>query len=102
MKIVLLILLTGAALVDVVPTSVAEAAEKDERGPRILLVRPVITRSDDNADPAIAKTYEKQIQFVYQQAGVTIVWLPSVYLESTAARDGSIRPDQVVKLDHFS
>ena len=69
-----------------------------ERDVRYLIIQPIAVRGDDGTDAAEVRLYEKEIARVYRQAGIEIVWLPQVFLDSTESRDGELSPDEIVKL----
>ena len=77
-------------------TSSADAAENEATA--YLVVRPVICRSDDGKEPAVMRVDRERVGAVYAQAGIQLIWSEPVFFDNASARDGSIGPDQVVKM----
>lgn len=93
---VLLALLIAAVLTS--PSSLGKDSDTAPKGPACLLIEPVICRSSAGKEPAVSRIDRKAIESVYAQAQIQIAWLQPRYLDHSAARDGTVNVDDVVKI----
>ena len=62
-----------------------------------VLVQPIVLRDDDGKDPAHFRISEPLVDRVYSTAGIDFHFLEARYFDHTAARDGTINLDTIVK-----
>lgn len=61
---------------------------------RYVTVQPVQVANDDGSDPAPLAFYGPEAAKIYEQAGVTLFFLPAVQINNTALRDAGVQEIQ--------
>ena len=72
-------------------------AQAESSQPYVLTVQPIVVRGDDGLAPASMAIPEALVDRAYLKAGVDFYFLEPLYYDNTAARDGLINLDEIVK-----
>ena len=65
---------------------------------KVVIVQPIITKSDSGDNPAKMKLSSSLINKTYSKADLSFHFLEPIYLNNTEARDGKINLDSIVEI----
>ena len=65
---------------------------------KVVIVQPIITKSDSGDNPAKIKISLSLINKAYSKADLSFHFLEPIYLNNTEARDGKINLDSIVQI----
>jgi len=68
----------------------------------LIIVQPIITQSDLGLNPAKINTSKKLVDKAYSKADINFHFLEPIFFNNTAARDGLINLDSIVKIANQS
>lgn len=68
----------------------------------LIIVQPIITQSDLGLNPAKINTSKNLVDKAYSKADINFHYLEPIFFNNTAARDGLINLDSIVKIAHQS
>jgi len=72
-------------------------AQTETSQPYVLTVQPIVVRGDDGLEPASMAIPEALVDRAYLKAGLDFYFLEPLYYDNTAARDGLVNLDEIVK-----
>ena len=68
----------------------------------MIIVQPIIPQSDLGLNPAKLHTSKKIVDNAYSKADINLHYLEPIFFHNTAARDGLINLDSIVKIANQS